>query len=571
MPNRRPWVAHYDKQVPATLNYPEVPLFHFLEESARTYPERACTLFRGEAISFKLMDEITDRLAAGLADLGVKKGDRVGIFMPNTPQFVMSYYGILKAGAVVVAINPLYTPPEISYQVKDAGIQVVFVESTLYLRIKTAQPGTAISSVIVSTLTDGRPPSVYDPSGHEAAPHHANPIEGGLIAPDRRMEDLIAKHTPAERPNLAIEPDDTGLFQYSGGTTGVSKAAVASHRGVVANTTQFRTWLTTLEQGHEIILMAIPLFHAYGMIAGMSLGMALAASLALVPSARDMPELLETIIRHHPTVFPGVPSLYAALNNHPDVEAGKVDLRSIKVCISGSAALPRHTKERFEALSGSRICEGYGLSEAPVVTHCNPLLGINKIGSIGMPMPDVDCRIVDPENAEREMPGGALGELLIRGPQVMKGYHNMPAETATSLRQRNDGQTWLFTGDIVRMDQDGYFYVVDRKKELIKPGGLQVWPREVEEAIAANPRVLEVGVAGIPDPDRGETVKAWIVLRPGQELTAEEIKAWCKERLAPYKVPTQFEFRSELPKTNVGKILRRELASQHIAAASTQD
>jgi long-chain acyl-CoA synthetase len=339
---------------------------------------------------------------------------------------------------------------------------------------------------------------------------------------------------------------------------------------VVANTVQFRTWLWSLQEGNEIVLLAIPLYHAYGMIAGMSLGVSLGASLALVSNPREFSELLETINSQHPTIFPAVPSLYNALNNHPDVKAGRVDLSSLRVCISGSTALLRETKDRFEELSGGTICEGYGLSEAPVVTHCNPLHGPKKTGSIGMPVPDVDCRVVDPEDERTELPAGQPGELLIRGPQLMKGYHNLAAETANSLRKLPDGHTWLYTGDIVRMDEDGYFFIVDRKKELIKPGGFQVWPREVEEVIASDPRVLEVGVAGVPDPDRGEAVMAWIVLKPGQQASPSEIQDWCRGRLAPYKVPSRVEFRTELPKTNVGKVLRRELVNQHLQAGSTR-
>jgi long-chain acyl-CoA synthetase len=293
-------------------------------------------------------------------------------------------------------------------------------------------------------------------------------------------------------------------------------------------------------------------------------------TMVLIPNARDIPDVLENIHKYHPTTFPGVPTLYNAINNHPDVKSGKVSLHSIKACISGSAPLLRETKEKFEELSGGKVFEGYGLSEAPTATHCNPLLGVNKTGSIGMPFPDVECKVISLDDGESEMPMGEIGEMVIHGPQVMKGYHNMPTETTNALRKDKDGKVWLYTGDIVRMDEDGYFYIVDRKKELIKPGGFQVWPREVEEAIAANPKVLEVGVAGIPDPYRGETVKAWIVLKPGEQATADEIKTWCKDKLAAYKVPTHYEFRTELPKTTVGKILRRELVRQHKEAESAK-
>lgn len=559
----RPWVAHYDKGVPEAIEYPQAPLFHFLDDSARKYPDRACTIFKGAVVAYKEMNEITDHLAAALVDMGVKKGDRVGIFMPNTPQFVMAYYAILKAGGVVVATNPLYTAPEIEHQASDAGIEVMFVMTNFYKTIKAAQPKTKIKKLIVTNLKEALPPLLRVLFTLAKEKKGGFRIEGGLGEGEVWMQDLIAKYANAKRPALEIGPDDTALFQYSGGTTGVSKGAVAMHRNVVANTLQIKSWMTGLEPGKEVVLMAIPLFHVYGMVAGMNFAMSNGGSMVMVPNARDLKDVLENITKYKATIFPGVPALYNGINNHPDVKAGKYDLSSIKACISGSAALLRETKEQFEKLTGGKVFEGYGLSEAPTATHCNPLNGVNKTGSIGMPLPDVDVRIVSLDDGETELGQGEVGEIIINGPQVMKGYHNMPTETANSLRTMKDGRVWLFTGDIAQMDEDGYFYIVDRKKELIKPGGFQVWPREVEEALAANPKIMEVGVAGIPDPYRGETVKAWIVLKPGQTITEEELKAWCKERLAAYKVPTHYEFRSELPKTTVGKILRRELVRQH--------
>jgi long-chain acyl-CoA synthetase len=371
------------------------------------------------------------------------------------------------------------------------------------------------------------------------------------------MKDLIAKHKPEDRPKVEVTPEDTALFQYSSGTTGISKGAVAMHRNLVANSLEIRYWITSAKDGQETVLMAIPLFHVYGMIAGMNFGLASGASLVMIPNPRDLKDVLNSIQKYKPTIFPGVPTLYNAINNHPDVLAGKYNLSSIKACISGSAPLMRETKDKFESLTGGKLFEGYGLSEAPTATHCNPMFGENRAGSIGLPLPDVDVRIVSLDDGVTNLPPGEIGELVIKGPQVMKGYHNMPTETNNALR---DG--WLFTGDIARMDEDGYFYIVDRKKELIKPGGYQVWPREVEEVIMENPKVLEVGVAGVPDPYRGETVKAWVVLKPGETATEEDIRAWCKERMAKFKVPTLVEFRSELPKTTVGKILRRELIRQ---------
>ncbi len=560
----RPWLAHYDKGVPQTIKYPSVPIFHFLEESAKKFPDQACTIFKGAAISFKEMDAITDQLAAALAGMGVKKGDRVGIFIPNTPQFVMVYFGILKAGGVVVAIDSRYTAPEIAHQANDAGIEVMFVMSNFYKTMKAAQPQTKIKKLIVTNLKETLPPVL------KVLFTLVKEKKGGfrvdLASGDVWLQDLLAKYKPGDRPKLDIGPDDIALFQYSGGTTGVSKAAVALHRNLVANTLQIVSWMSNLNTGKEIVLMAIPLFHVYGMVAGMLFGISSGASLVMVPNPRDMHDLLGNVKKFRPSVFPGIPMLYNAINNNPAVKAGKYDLGSIKACISGSAPLLRETKERFEALSGGKVSEGYGLSEAPTATHCNPLMGVNKTGSIGIPFPDVDAKIISLDDGETEMKVGEVGEIAIHGPQVMKGYHNMPKETANSLRTMKDGKVWLFTGDIAKMDEEGYFYIVDRKKELIKPGGEQVWPREVEEVIAAHPKVFEVGVAGIPDPLRGEAVKAWVVLKPGETMTEEEVVEWCKKSLAKYKVPRHVEFRTELPKTTVGKTLRRELVRQHVEA-----
>lgn len=564
MLDQRPWLEHYDKGVPESIDYPKVPLFHFLEESARKYPDRPCTIFHGAVITYREMDALTDEIAGALASLGVKKGDRVGIFMPNTPQFVMVFFGILKAGGVVVATNPLYTASEIEHQVNDAGIEVMFVMTNFYKTIKAAQPRTKLKTLIVTNLKETLPPLLRVLFTLAKEKKGGFRIEGGLKDGDVWMQDLLAKFKPADRPRLEIGPEDTALFQYSGGTTGVSKGAIALHRNVVANTLQIKDWMSNVREGNETVLMAIPLFHVYGMVCGMLFAIASGASLVMVPNPRDLKDVLQNIDKYRPTVFPAVPLLYNAINDHPDVLAGKYDLSSIKACISGSAPLLPETKKKFEALTGGVVFEGFGLSEAPTATHCNPLLGTNKAGSIGVPMSDVECKIIDLEDGHTELPVGEAGELVVRGPQVMKGYHNMPAETAVTLRDLGDGGApWLFTGDIARMDEDGYFYIVGRKKELMKPGGYQVWPREVEEAIASNPKVLEVAVAGIPDAHRGETVKAWIVVKPGETLSEEEIKAWCKETLAPFKVPTHIEFRAELPKSTVGKILRRELVRQH--------
>jgi long-chain acyl-CoA synthetase len=560
----KPWLEHYDPGVPHSLApYPNKPFYTFLEESAEKFPDRACTYFKGRVISYREMNALSNRMAAALVGLGVKKGDRVGMFIPNTPQFVYVYYGILKAGGVVVATNPLYSAREIVHQLKDSGVELMVVMSNFYSRIKEVQSQPRLKKLIVGRIKDDLPPLMGLLFGltREKKEGHQVTLSGG----DVWLKDLLASQPAVDRPPVAVAGSDVALLQYSGGTTGLSKGAVATHGGLVANTLQLQSWLTgVVRPGEEITLMAIPLFHAYGMLAGMAFAMGCGATLVMVPNPRDLKDVLETIHKTRPTLFPAVPTMYTALNNHADVKAGKVDMSSIRACISGSAPLLSETKETFERLTGGKLFEGYGLSEAPTATHANPFRGVNKEGSIGMPLPDVECRLVSLEDGATSVAKGEIGELVVRGPQVFQGYWNMPTETNNTLQaDPAGGKPWLFTGDIVRMDDDGYFYIVDRKKELIKAGGFQVWPREIEEVLAAHPKIKEVGVAGIPDAYRGETVKAWLVLKDGETVTQEEIKAYCADKLAKFKIPTQIEFRSELPKTTVGKVLRRELVREH--------
>lgn len=560
MPADKPWLKLYDKGVPHSIDYPPIPAHGFLESNAKNYPDSPALIFKDNVLTYQELNDLSDRLAAGLAAMGVKKGDRVCILMPNSPQFVISFYGILKAGGIVVATNPIYTPREIAHQITDAGADTCLVTSNFYDKFKQAQPDTPVKRVIVSHIKDYMPSTLKmlfpilaliksDLKVHQTK----------LRDDDSWMVDLLDRYPASMRPELELGPDDVAMFQYTGGTTGVSKGAVNSHKALVANSLQIKSWMPDTEMAKEIVLLAIPLFHVYGMVAGMSCGMACAASLVLIPNPRDMDDLLSNIEKYRPSIYPGVPAMYNAINIHPRVVSGEVDVTCIRRCISGSAPLMRETQETFERLTGASLREGYGMSEAPTASTCNPLHGENRTGSIGLPLSDVECRIVSLEDGTTDLPAGEEGEMVIKAPNLMQGYWQMPTETANSLREG-----WFYTGDIAKMDEDGYFYIVDRKKEMIKPSGYQVWPREVEEVLATHPKILEAGVAGIPHERRGETVMAWVVLHEGETATEDEIREFCREQLAPFKVPSKVEFRPELPKTFVGKVLRRELRRQEL-------
>jgi long-chain acyl-CoA synthetase len=558
----RPWLRHYDEGVPPSIEYPSISVHQMLVDSAHKYPDKPCTIFKDAVLTYLEMDTLTNRLATALIELGVKIGDRVGIFMPNIPQFVIAYFGILKAGGVVVAINPQYKSREIEFQVNDAGIEIILALSTYYQILKQAQPQTCLKTVILTDIKEYLPPVLAFLFGLTKEMITNRKIR--LAIGDMWFKDILGKQPISAKPNTRVQPDDTALFQFSGGTTGTSKAAVVMHRNLVANALQMRHWLVNTLDGQETVLMAIPLFHVYGMVCGMLYAIRLGAGMVLIPDPHDIREIIRGIHKYKATVFHGVPNIFNAFNSHPDAVSGKYKINTIKACISGSAPLMRETKDRFELLTGGKLCEGYGLSEAPTATHCNPMLGENRAGSIGLPLPDVDCRIVNLDDGLTILDTGEIGELIIRGPQVMKAYHKLPAETMNVIR---DG--WLYTGDIARMDTDGYFYLVDRKKVLIKPGGFQVWPREVEEVIAAHPKVKEVCVAGVNDFQGAELVKAWVVLKSDETASAEDIQAHCRKQLVYYKVPSLVEFREGLPRTAVGKLLRRELVREHKEHQST--
>jgi long-chain acyl-CoA synthetase len=553
----KPWLKCYEPGVPATLTYPDVPMHYFLEQAASKFPDRPATIFgNGSKLDAKLtyreLNEHVNRLANALSAMGVKKGDRVALYLPNAPQYVIGYYAILKLGAIVAPNNPLYTAPELKFQLNDAGAETIICLSRFYPNVQKIRKDTKLKNVIVANIKEYFSPilKLLFTLAKEKKEGHRVELEPG----DKWFQDVLHS-APATTPQVEVKSSDTAVLLYTGGTTGVPKAAEITHKNLVANTMQCHAWITGLREGQEVTLTALPLYHSYAMTTCMNLSIYTAGAMVLIPNPRELTSVLKAIDLHKPTLFPGVPTMYTAINNFPDLQ--KYNLKSIKACISGASGLPVEVQTKFQNLTGARLVEGYGLSEATPVVSANPIFGDNRIGTIGLPWPDTEVKIVDIETGEKEMPPGESGELIVRGPQVMKGYWNKPEETAKTLRN-----SWLYTGDIAVMDKDGYIQIVDRKKDMIIVGGFNVYPREVEEVLFQHPKVLEATVAGIPDPKSGERVKAYIVLKPGQTATQEEIMEFCKERLTGYKRPAVIEFRDSLPKTMVGKILRRQLVEE---------
>ncbi|MEW6244438.1 MAG: long-chain fatty acid--CoA ligase [Bacillota bacterium] len=548
----RPWVKYYDSGVPTTIDYPRIPLYGLLERSAAKFPKRVAINFLGGLITYEQLNRMADAFAAALVNMGVKKGDRVCIYLPNCPQFPIAYFGALKAGAVVVPTNPLYVERELQHQVCNSGAETIITLTLFYPRVRNIKTQTPLKNVIVTNIKEYFPPvlKALFTLAKEKKEGHRVKVEPGVYEFSRLMREFDGR--PYDKP--AVDPDDVACLLYTGGTTGVPKGAVLRHSNLLSNAIATRHWLNDIKEGEEVVLSVLPFFHSYGMTTCLNMGTYIAATLVLLPKF-ELGQLLSTINKTKPTLFPGVPTIYVAINNAPDIS--KYNLKSIRACISGAAGLPVEVQARFEAITGGRLVEGYGLSEASPVTHCNPIYGLRKPGSIGIPFPDTEARIVDLESGKEVKPAGEIGELVVRGPQVMKGYWQMPDETEAVLR---DG--WLYTGDIAKCDEDGYFYIVDRKKDMIIAGGFNIYPREIEEVLYTHPKVKEAVAVGIHDEYRGETVKAYVVLKEGEASTPEEIIQFCRERLAKYKVPREIEFRNELPKTMVGKILRRILAEE---------
>ena len=543
----RIWVKSYDEGVRAEIDYPEIPLYDFLENSAKNYPNAVAADFIGKSISYQQLKDLSDRVASFLYENGVKKG-RVILGMPNTPHYLAVYYGILKTGSTVVQCNPLYTERELRHIADNSEAKLMFAFEPMYPRLKPLLDDGTLEKVVICKIEDFL----------KFPLNLLYPLKKEKVKIESRPEVIywkdVVRYSPSKE-NVEVNPkEDVAVFQYTGGTTGLPKAVMLTHFNLVANVYQLIEWFPDLSN-KDVFIGALPYFHSYGMTTSMNLPIALAAKIVLIPDPRDLKRILESIQKHRATIYCGVPTMYNAINNYPGVE--KYDLTSIKACVSGAAPLPVEVKKKFEEITGGKLVEGYGLSETSPVTHANPINGVNKEGSIGLPISDTLAVVVD--DAGNILPVGEVGEIAIKGPQVMKGYYKMEEETKNTLING-----WLLTGDIGKMDEDGYFYIVDRKKDMIIAGGYNIYPREVEEVLYEHPDVLEAAVIGVPDPKRGETVKAFIVLKEGSSTTAEDIEKFCRERLAAYKVPRIIEFRKELPKTNVGKVLRRVLKEEEL-------
>ncbi|MFB6467923.1 long-chain-fatty-acid--CoA ligase [Cytobacillus sp. Hz8] len=559
---QKPWLKNYPKEIPPTLFYSEIPVQQYLENAAEDSPNKVAIHFMGRELTYQEVFDYSYKFAGYLQDLGLEKGDRVAIMLPNTPQSVICYFGALMAGAVVVQTNPLYMEREIEYQMKDSGARVIVTLEILYPRVMKIKSQTDLQHVIVTAIKDFLPfPKniVY--------PFIQKKQYGFAVQVEHKGENHLLKEIMKQEQRPVKEYDynfdeDLALLQYTGGTTGFPKGVMLTHKNLVSNASMCEAWLYKCKRGEEVVLGLLPFFHVYGMTTVMILTVLQQNKMVLIPKF-DMETVLKTIQKQRPTMFPGAPTMYIGLLNHPDLK--KYDLSSIDSCISGSAPLPVEVQQKFEEVTGGKLVEGYGLTESSPVTHANFLWDRPRVkGSIGVPWPDTDAAILSSEG--EILPQGEIGEIAVKGPQVMKGYWNRPEETDETLKAG-----WLLTGDIGYMDENGYFYVVDRKKDMIIAGGYNIYPREIEEVLYEHPAIQEVVAAGIPDPYRGETVKAYVVLKEGANVTEKELNEFARKHLAAYKVPRIYEFRVELPKTAVGKILRRALVDEEKQKQDTDE
>jgi long-chain acyl-CoA synthetase len=556
-----PWLSHYDAGVPKTLApYPERTLLDYLAESARTLGDKPILSMKGRTVTYAELEQSTNAFAAALAALGVKRGDRVALCLPNCPQFFVAEIGAWKIGAIACPFNPTYTEREMEDALAATGAKTLVVLNRFYQKVKQFQHATQLERIITTNIKEYLPFLLsigYTFFKEEKDGERITPASG-----DYRMSDLLRKHRRAKKPDVLVSPNDPAVILMSGGTTGKPKGVVGLHGGMVAAGLQVKAWLSPAMNEWDSILLPLPMFHTYANTGVQSLAFVNHNPIALVPNPRDLRELLKDFNEVKPAFTCAVPTLLSGIMNHALVREGKVDFSSLKLCFSGAAALMAETKKRFEELTGCVVVEGYSLTEAQMAVVANPVKGARKIGSVGMPLPDVEVRILDADDGVTPMPLGEVGEIVIRAGQITPGYWNDPEASKEMLRTDADGARLLFTGDLGYLDDDGYLFIVDRKKDLIKTSGFQVWPREIEEVISAHPAVHEVGVVGLPDKMKGETVKAFVVLRPDAKVTASDLKSWCRERLAPYKVPSQFEFVNDLPKSQIGKVLRRVLRQE---------
>jgi long-chain acyl-CoA synthetase len=548
----KPWVSSYDPGVPAVLEYPETTLSGLLRGIAARFPDVPALFYFGSQMSYRELDQKVDQFANLLLKEGVKPGEKVALYLPNCPPAVIAFFGALRAGAVLTQLNPLYSARETAHQLKDSGARTVISLDRFVPILRQVAEECRLKKVWITRINDYFPFPLkwfYPLKARKEKSWVAWPKEDLFRSFVRDLES-----SPSDPVSAAFDMEDTALLQYTGGTTGVAKGVILTHRNLVANAFQCKAWLPGLGEGNEVFMLALPIFHCYGLTAGMTFALVTGASMVLVPKF-EVERVLKAIQKYKVSIFPGIQAIYVAINNYPQV--GKYDLRSVKACISGAGPLHIEVQKRFEELTGGKLVEGYGLTEASPVTHCNPVFGKRKIGTIGLPFLGTDAKIMDVETGTREMRPGETGELVVKGPQVMKGYWNHPAETSLVLREG-----WLYTGDIGMMDEEGFFAIVDRKKDMVKVGGENVYPREVEEVLFQNEKVLECVVAGVPDQVLVDKVKAYVVLKPGLTATPQEIIEFCRGKLARYKVPKEVEFREALPKNMVGKMLRRLLVEE---------
>ena len=539
-----PWLKNYEDGVPPSLEYPQAPLTRFLQESAESFPQNVAMIFAGEKFTYRELLQKVDSLAKALGALGVKKGDRVGLLLPNSPPYIIGYYAILKVGGIVVSLNPLAVEREILHFLKHADVRTLIVAEPLFPRIAEIAGQSSLENILVACLREWA-----DLKKPFAGPRFSLPPrkKKGIYL----LEPLLEKYATRKAPVVPVGPEDEAVLQYTGAISEGMRGVVLTHGNLVANTLQIRSWVVRARRGKEVVISVLPFFHVYGMAVAMNVPIYLAAAMVIIPRFEVM-GALQAVRRYRPTFFPGVPTMFVALSQEKNAE--RYNLSSLRVCYSAAAQLSLETLEDFEKLTGARVTEGYGLAEASPATHCNPIFGKRKLGSIGLPYPDTLAKIVDLETGNQDLSAGEVGELCIQGPQVMKGYWKSPEETARAIRNG-----WLYTGDIARMDEDGYFFILDVKKDMIIAGGYNIYPKDIDQVLAEHPKVAQAIAVGIPDRYRGETVRAFIVLKPGQKAAEEEVLDFCRKNLAKYKVPTQVEFRASLPKAGSNKILRRLL------------